>query len=125
MSRSNIIILLILSMLCLSYEKTKEEWKGRIIYQILTDRFGRSSDEDQSNCDLGNVCGGTYQGLINHLDYIADMGFNAIWISPIPKNNDWDYHGYAFIDLYALNDHFGDVKELKNEKILFLRLKCF
>ena len=108
MNRSNIIILLILSMLCLSYEKTKEEWKGRIIYQILTDRFGRSSDEDQSNCDLGNVCGGTYQGLINHLDYIADMGFNAIWISPIPKNNDWDYHGYAFIDLYALNDHFGD-----------------
>jgi alpha-amylase len=43
---------------------------------------------------------GTWQGLINHLDYIQGMGFTAIWISPIVKNvegvtTDGDsYHGY-------------------------------
>ena len=61
--------------------KSKEEWKTRSIYQILTDRFARTSDT--GSCTLSQYCGGNYQGIINHLDYIQGMGFNAIWISPI------------------------------------------
>lgn len=96
-----------------SLQKTKEEWKSRSIYQLMTDRFARSSDSETSECNLSNYCGGTYQGMINHLDYIADMGFNAIWISPIIENTEGSYHGYAFTNLYKLNPHFGDEVSFK------------
>ena len=69
-----LIALLLLSSI---YCKSKEEWKTRSIYQILTDRFARTSDT--GNCNLSQYCGGNYQGLINKLDYIKGMGFNAIW----------------------------------------------
>lgn len=42
------------------------------------------------------------------------MGFDAIWISPIPENKGDDYHGYAFLDLYKLNSHFGDEASFKS-----------
>ena len=92
--------------------KTKDEWKTRSIYQILTDRFARTSDT--GSCTLSQYCGGNYQGIINHLDYIQGMGFNAIWISPIVENTDNSYHGYHMTNLYNLNSHFGSESDLKN-----------
>jgi alpha-amylase len=54
-----------------------------------------------SKCnDLSAYCGGTFKGVTDSLDYIANMGFDAIWISPVVKNyedastNQWGYHGY-------------------------------
>lgn len=57
------------------------------------------------------------QGIVNHLDYISGMGFNAIWISPIPaqvNSPNAGYHGYWFKDLWQINSHFGDEQSLKN-----------
>ena len=85
--------------------KSKEEWKSRSIYQILTDRFARTSDT--GSCNYSAYCGGNYKGLIEHLDYIKGMGFDAIWISPIVENTEGSYHGYHFTNLYKLNEHFG------------------
>jgi len=48
--------------------------------------------------------------MIAHLDYIKDLGYNAIWVSPAvaqPDGNTYDYHGYAAADLYTMNTHFG------------------
>lgn len=89
--------------------KTAEEWKTRAIYQIITDRFSRTNPDDTTPCDLkaNTYCGGTYRGLVRDLDYITNMGFNAIWISPIIKNTDNSFHGYHFTDLYSLNPNFG------------------
>ena len=71
-----LIALLLLSSI---YCKSKEEWKTRAIYQVLTDRFARTSDT--GNCNLSQYCGGNYQGLINKLDYIKGMGFDFLsWI---------------------------------------------
>jgi len=39
------------------------------------------------------------------------MGFDAIWISPIPKNYPNDYYGYGAMNIYELNDHFGTEQE--------------
>lgn len=39
------------------------------------------------------------------------MGFDAIWISPIPKNYPGKYYGYAAMDIYQLNEHFGTEEE--------------
>ena len=102
-----LFILLTISISC----KTKEEWKSRSIYQILTDRFARTSDTGQ--CSYDRYCGGNYQGLIKKLDYIKGMGFDAIWISPIVENLGENYHGYALTNLYNLNPHFGTEEDFK------------
>lgn len=62
---------------------TPDQWKSRTIYQLLTDRFARSDGAKTQCSNLGNYCGGGYKGIINNLDYIQGMGFDAIWISPI------------------------------------------
>ena len=89
--------------------KSKEEWLSRSIYQLLTDRFARTSDT--GTCNLSQYCGGNYKGIIEHLDYIKNMGFDAIWVSPIVKNTEGSYHGYHMIDLYSLNEHFGSEQD--------------
>ena len=102
-----IIILLIASISA----KSKEEWKSRTIYQILTDRFARTTDT--GNCNYSKYCGGNFQGIINKLDYIKGMGFDAIWISPIVENTEDSYHGYHLINLYNINSHFGSEDDFK------------
>ena len=79
-------ITIILSLLCICLaHKSPEEWKTRTIYQLLTDRFARTDGSSNYCGDLSKYCGGTYKGIIDNLDYITGMGFDAIWISPIPK----------------------------------------
>ena len=54
------------------------DWRAQSIYQIMTDRFARTDGSTTASCDLGDYCGGTWEGLINHLDYVQDMGFTAV-----------------------------------------------
>ncbi|KAI0429393.1 alpha-amylase [Xylaria sp. FL1042] len=100
------------------------DWTKQSIYQVLTDRFARPDGSTSACSDLRSYCGGTYQGIINNLDYIQDMGFTAIWISPIVKNIEdytaygYAYHGYWAQDIYSLNSHFGtesDLQQLSTE----------
>ena len=42
------------------------------------------------------------------------MGFDAIWISPIPENYGDDYHGYGALDWYKVNPYFGTADDLKS-----------
>ena len=113
---SFIIIILIQNILFKNiFCRSKEEWKTRAIYQLLTDRFASSTNSGSCN-DLSKYCGGNYQGILQKLDYIEGMGFNAIWISPIIENvnNNWTYHGYSGINFYRLNSHFGTEQDLIN-----------
>jgi alpha-amylase len=91
-----------------------EDWKKRSIYQVLTDRFAQDNDNTNACGDLSNYCGGTYKGMINNLDYIQGMGFDAIWISPIVKNMDGGYHGYWATNWEDVNEHFGSKQDLKD-----------
>jgi hypothetical protein len=56
----------------------RDDWRRRSVYQLMTDRFARDNDTDLSACDPVKYCGGTYKGLLNHLDWIQDMGFTAV-----------------------------------------------
>uniref|UniRef100_A0A8H7N3S0 Alpha-amylase n=1 Tax=Bionectria ochroleuca TaxID=29856 RepID=A0A8H7N3S0_BIOOC len=110
---------LLASALCLgygAYAADTQSWKSRNIYFALTDRIARSSsDTGGSSCgNLGNYCGGTFQGLQSKLDYIKGMGFNAIWITPVVENTDGGYHGYWAKDLYSVNSKYGTADDLKN-----------
>ena len=91
MKLSGLIIFLLLTAISC---RSKDEWKTRAIYQILTDRFARTTDTGY--CNYGQYCGGNYRGIINKLDYIKGMGFDAIWLSPIVENFEGSYHGYHY-----------------------------
>ncbi|PLB55796.1 putative alpha-amylase [Aspergillus steynii IBT 23096] len=97
-----------------------QKWTERSIYQVMTDRFARSNSSDDSSCDPYRYCGGSWAGIVDRLDYIQDLGFTAVQISPvvenIPNNTKYGeaYHGYWPQNLYALNEHFGTAEDLKN-----------
>jgi len=59
---------------------TVNDWRSRSIYQVITDRFARSDGSITAPCDVSQqkYCGGTWRGIINKLDYIQGMGFNAV-----------------------------------------------
>lgn len=60
-------------------------WRSQSIYQVMVDRFARTDISTSAACDTSDqiYCGGSWQGLISKLDYIQNMGFTAVWISPI------------------------------------------
>ncbi|KAI0721441.1 glycoside hydrolase superfamily [Fomitopsis betulina] len=97
-----------------------EDWQQRSIYQLVTDRFA-TSDGSSPSCDTSQrqYCNGTWQGIISKLDYIQNMGFDAIWISPVVANLEGStgdgaaYHGYWTIDQTRLNEHFGTDGDLQ------------
>ncbi|GKZ26284.1 hypothetical protein AbraCBS73388_002368 [Aspergillus brasiliensis] len=63
---------------------SRDQWIGRSVYQIVTDRFARSDNSTTAACNAsqGNYCGGSFQGIINKLDYIQDLGFDAVGVPP-------------------------------------------
>ncbi|PYH90509.1 alpha-amylase AmyA [Aspergillus ellipticus CBS 707.79] len=95
-------------------------WSSRSVYQTMTDRFARTDGSTTHPCNTtdGLYCGGTWRGMINQLDYIEGMGFDAVMISPVVKNIEGRasygeaYHGYWPQDLYSLNPHFGTEQDL-------------
>ncbi|KAH6871124.1 alpha-amylase [Coprinopsis sp. MPI-PUGE-AT-0042] len=107
--------------LTLSRAATADEWRGRSIYQVITDRFAHPAGSTPPECDTGSQtwCGGTWKGILDHLDYIQDAGFTAIWISPVNKNYEGPrtaygdpYHGYWVTDVSQLNSKFGTSDDL-------------
>jgi alpha-amylase len=92
--------------------RTASEWKTRTVYQLLTDRFARTDNSNAPCPNLSNYCGGTFQGVAHKLSYIMDMGFDAIWISPIVTNTPGGYHGYWLQNLYTINSNFGTSNDL-------------
>jgi alpha-amylase len=41
------------------------------------------------------------------MDYVANLGVDAIWMSPFIENTENGYHGYWAKDLYKVNEKFG------------------
>ena len=90
-----------------------------LIYQLMPDRFAngdKSNDvvkgmqETALNRDsMFYRHGGDIQGIINHLDYIKDLGATAIWLTPEVENDMplASYHGYAVTDHYKIDRRFG------------------
>lgn len=90
-----------------------------LIYLIMPDRFANGDPSNDSTEDtaekadrasIGSRHGGDLQGIIDHLDYIADLGATAIWNTPLLLDNDrrGSYHGYAAADYYKIDPRFGD-----------------
>jgi glycosidase len=104
-------------------EPNAEQRKGfdnsDVIYLITPDRFANgdpSNDlvkgmrEAPNRKDPDGRHGGDIEGIRQHLDYLADMGFTAIWPNPLVENNmdKYSYHGYAITDFYKTDPRFGN-----------------
>ncbi len=95
-----------------------------VLYLITPDRFANG---DLSNDDIKGLHdkvnrsdkwgrhGGDLRGIIDHLDYLEDIGFTAIWLNPLLENNQEkaSYHGYSTTDYYKVDPRFGTNEEYK------------
>lgn len=98
-----------------------DDWRDEVIYQVLVDRFANGDINNDYKVRPGFLArfqGGDWQGLIDHLDYIKELGVTTLWISPVVKNVETDadvdsYHGYWAQDLTQTNPHFGDLAQLR------------
>jgi len=123
---------------------TAEPFAAHAIYFVLTDRFvngdpsndhrdqggaNRTFDVALEPCDgvAGNIgyLGGDFRGLLDNAGYIRDMGFGAVWITPVVDNPDEaftggdaisctsflsdrgkaGYHGYWGMNFHRLDEH--------------------
>ena len=110
-----LLLLLALSAAVPACARLPSEWRGRSVYQLLTDRFALPPPSSSTSACANDqtYCGGTWSGVLSRLDYIAELGFNAIWISPVVANAPGGYHGYWMTDPFAVNSHFGSAADLK------------
>jgi glycosidase len=100
-----------------------------MMYLIMPDRFSNGETNNNSNDsttekynrDLpGGRHGGDIQGIINHLDYINELGATTIWSTPLCEDNDaqYSYHTYGQSDVYKIDPRYGtnaDYVRLSNE----------
>jgi glycosidase len=97
------------------------DWRDEVIYQLLVDRFANGDVNNDYHVDREAPAayhGGDWQGVIDRLDYLEELGVTAIWISPVVKNVEtdagvWSYHGYWTQHFTEPNPHFGDTAKLR------------
>ena len=73
------------------------------IYHLLIDRFNGGWQTPPKSENV--FCGGNLQGVIDKLNYIKELGFNAIMLSPIFKTA--NYHGYHTLNFDEVDPHYG------------------
>lgn len=88
-----------------------------LIYLLMPDRFANGDPSNDNIEGMEQVSrdstlgrhGGDIKGIVDHLDYIKDLGATAIWHNPILENDMpvHSYHGYAITDLYRVDRRFG------------------
>ena len=91
-------------------EKEERKWQDETVYSLMIDRFNNGDQTNDFGVDINDpngYHGGDFQGIIDQLDYIKEMGFTAISLTPIFANEDGGYHGYWVNDFYQTDEHFG------------------
>lgn len=116
-----------------TYQWQLDPWKEQdrgltasdYLYLITADRFANGNPNNDVSPDLNEDSiareepyarhGGDVQGIIEHLDYIQDLGITGLWISPLMENNEHQasYHGYAITDHYELDPRNGTNEEYR------------
>lgn len=95
-----------------------------MMYLIMPDRFANGDVKNDSSKNLLEKAnrnlpngrhGGDLRGIINHLDYIQNLGATAVWLTPVNEDNEkaYSYHGYAQTDLYKIDERYGSNEEYR------------
>jgi neopullulanase len=92
-----------------------------VMYLIMIDRFADgdpSNDGPDHDAQLAKPRGwhgGDLRGITQHLDYLQQLGITTIWITPVYQNHgNQSYHGYGATDMYAVDEHFGNLTDLRD-----------
>lgn len=121
MRKTQVLLILIPFLLFYAFpvsadEKEERKWQDESIYFIMVDRFNngdKTNDFNVNTEDLKEYNGGDFKGITDKLDYLKEMGFTAIWLTPVFDNEDKGYHGYWISDFYNTEEHFGTMEEFK------------
>lgn len=98
-----------------------------VIYQIFVDRFASGGIRGPVGtpeygtkrlprrwlepAEMNGFAGGNLRGVLEHLDYIADLGVTAIWLSPVFRTP--SYHGYDTTDFFTVEPRFGTNEDFR------------
>ena len=77
-------------------------WKNSVIYQIYPRSF-----QDSNGDGIGDI-----RGIINRLDYLEDLGIDAVWLSPVCKSPQ-DDNGYDISDYQDIDPMFGTLADME------------
>lgn len=75
-------------------------WRQAVVYQIYPKSFQDSGDKGT----------GDLQGIIRRLDYLQELGVDALWLTPIYSSPQVD-NGYDIADYYAIDPAFGTMQD--------------
>ena len=84
-----------------SIEKLPVRWPNAVTYEIFVQSFY------DSNADSI----GDFKGMTSKLDYLQDLGVEAVWLMPI--NPSPSYHKYDVTDYYGVHPDYGTMEEFK------------
>ncbi len=94
------------------------------MYLIMPDRFANGSSANDAakgtrdrtdRSDPNARHGGDLKGITDHLDFLKNMGYTQLWLTPVLENNmpAYSYHGYSITDHYATDPRFGTNEEYR------------
>lgn len=90
-----------------------------LVYLIMPDRFANGDKRNDIVKGMRETAlnrdsmyyrhGGDLQGIIDHLDYLQDLGVTALWLNPVLENDQprTSYHGYANTENYKIDPRYG------------------
>ena len=93
------------------------QWAAnKVVYQIFPSRFAATQPVDKELWYKAPITPmddlhGNLRGIIEHLDYIKDLGIDVVYLTPIFKSN--SCHKYDTIDYYQVDPSFGTTEDLK------------
>ena len=80
----------------------KDWWKRAVIYQIYPKSF-----QDSNGDGIGDL-----PGIVRRLDYLAELGVDALWLSPVFASPQVD-NGYDISDYEAIDPMFGNMEDMR------------
>lgn len=95
-----------------------------VVYLLMPDRFANGNPDNDSHPEAAEKAdrnnpngrhGGDIQGIIDHLDYLEDLGITALWSTPLMEDNmpTTSYHTYAISDYYKIDPRYGTNEDYK------------
>nr|WP_147598361.1 alpha-glucosidase [uncultured Blautia sp.] len=80
----------------------KKWWQNSVVYQIYPRSF-----QDSNGDGIGDI-----QGIIKRLDYLQELGIDAIWLSPVCRSPQ-DDNGYDISDYQDIDPMFGNLDDME------------
>jgi glycosidase len=103
------------------YTQSPADWRDVPIYQVMTDRFFDGDPANNDDNPYGDtnpagersIHGGDFEGLMEKLDYVQMLGMRAVWISPVVRNVNGEFHGFSATDFNEIDPHWGTLDDLR------------